>query len=188
MIIAVFPGQGSQTPGFLRSWLEHEGVRARLEQFSQWAEVDLVEAGTEADAESIRDTRIAQPLIVAASLVSWELLAARTPLAFGGVAGHSVGEFAALTAAGVIDAETAMRLVGIRGRAMADAASLADTGMSAVIGGDQAVVEATRPPSKPASPTSTSPPPTSTVADRSSPPAPPKPWRHSAPSLPRERA
>ena len=136
VIIAVFPGQGSQTPGFLRSWLEHEGVRARLEQFSQWAEVDLVEAGTEADAESIRDTRIAQPLIVAASLVSWELLAARTPLAFGGVAGHSVGEFAALTAAGVIDAETAMRLVGIRGRAMADAASLADTGMSAVIGGD----------------------------------------------------
>ena len=142
VIIAVFPGQGSQTPGFLRSWLEHEGVRARLEQFSQWAEVDLVEAGTEADAESIRDTRIAQPLIVAASLVSWELLAARTPLAFGGVAGHSVGEFAALTAAGVIDAETAMRLVGIRGRAMADAASLADTGMSAVIGGDQTAVEA----------------------------------------------
>lgn len=142
VIVAVFPGQGSQTPGFLGPWLDIDGVRARIEQFSEWADVDLIEAGTEADAETIRDTRIAQPLIVASSLLSWELLLQRTPLRFGGVAGHSVGEFAALTAAGVIDAEAALRLVGIRGRAMADAAALAETGMSAVIGGDQAVVEA----------------------------------------------
>lgn len=142
VIIAVFPGQGSQTPGFLRSWLDLEGARARLEQFSQWAEVDLIAAGTDADAETIRDTRIAQPLIVAASLLSWERLSQRTPVAFSGVAGHSVGEFAALAAAGVIDAEAALRLVGIRGRAMADAAALTETGMSAIIGGDQSVVEA----------------------------------------------
>ncbi len=142
VIIAVFPGQGSQTPGFLEPWLEIEGVRPRLEQFSQWAEVDLIEAGTEADAEAIRDTRVAQPLIVAASLLSWELLTARHPRGFDGVAGHSVGEFAALAAAGVIEPEDALRLVGIRGRAMADAASLTETGMSAVIGGDQSAVEA----------------------------------------------
>ena len=141
VIIALFPGQGSQTPGFLRPWLERDGVRARLDQFSQWAEVDLIEAGTEADAETIRDTRIAQPLIVAASVLSWELFTQSASAPVDGVAGHSVGEFAALAAAGVIDAETALRLVGIRGRAMADAASLADTGMRAVIGGDQAVVE-----------------------------------------------
>lgn len=144
MIIAVFPGQGSQTPGFLTPWLELDGVRDRLSQFSEWSGVDLVEAGTDADADAdaIRDTRVAQPLIVAASLLSWELLQERSPASFGGVAGHSVGEFAALAAAGVIDAETALTLVGIRGRAMADAAALSETGMSAVIGGDQAAVEA----------------------------------------------
>ncbi|BDV30682.1 ACP S-malonyltransferase [Microbacterium terricola] len=139
-MIAVFPGQGSQTPGFLVPWLELDGARERLEAYSEWSGVDLVAAGTEWDADRIRDTRIAQPLIVAASLLSWNALSDRSGIS--GVAGHSVGEFAAAAAAGILSEEDALRLVGIRGRAMAEAAAAAQTGMSAVLGGDeQAVVD-----------------------------------------------
>ncbi|CAN7289624.1 ACP S-malonyltransferase [Microbacterium sp. LjRoot45] len=142
MIIAVFPGQGSQTPGFLTPWLELEGARERLERYSELAEVDLVAAGTEWDADRIRDTQVAQPLIVAASLLSWHALDAATAIAPAGVAGHSVGEIAALVASGAISDDDGMRLVGIRGRAMAGAAAAEQTGMSAVLGGDQDAVVA----------------------------------------------
>lgn len=137
VLIAVFPGQGSQTPGFLAPWLEIEGARDRLAAYSAWSGVDLIAAGTEWDADRIRDTQVAQPLIVAASLLSWGALADRSAIA--GVAGHSVGEFAAAAAAGVLSEEDALRLVGIRGRAMAEAAAAEQTGMSAIIGGDEAV-------------------------------------------------
>jgi [acyl-carrier-protein] S-malonyltransferase len=139
-MIAVFPGQGSQTPGFLTPWLELDGARERLAAYSDWAGVDLIAAGTEWDADRIRDTQVAQPLIVAASLLSWNALDDRTAVA--GVAGHSVGEFAAAAAAGILSDEDALRLVGIRGRAMAEAAAVEQTGMSAVIGGDEASVVA----------------------------------------------
>lgn len=138
MTIAVFPGQGSQSPGFLTPWLESDGAADRLAQYSEWSGVDLAAAGTDWDADRIRDTQVAQPLIVAASLLSWNSLPDRDRIV--GVAGHSVGEFAAAAAAGVISEESALTLVGIRGRAMAEAAAAAQTGMSAVIGGDEASV------------------------------------------------
>ena len=138
MRIAVFPGQGSQSPGFLAPWLDVDGTRDRLAQYSEWSGVDLVAAGTEWDADRIRDTQVAQPLIVAASLLSWNALPDRERV--GGVAGHSVGEFAAAAAAGILSEQAALTLVGIRGRAMAEAAAAAETGMSAVIGGDEASV------------------------------------------------
>ena len=140
VIIAVFPGQGSQSPGFLAPWLEREGAAQRLQQYSDWAGVDLVAAGTEWDADRIRDTQVAQPLIVAASLLSWNALEDRENVV--GVAGHSVGEFAAAAAAGILSEEDALRLVGLRGRAMAEAAGAQESGMSAVIGGDEATVVA----------------------------------------------
>ncbi|MBB2974488.1 [acyl-carrier-protein] S-malonyltransferase [Microbacterium endophyticum] len=140
MIIALFPGQGSQTPGFLSPWLEIAGARERLVEFSDAAGVDLIAAGTEWDADRIRDTAVAQPLIVAASILSFEALGQRAPVAFDGMAGHSVGEVAALVASGVLSAVDGMALVGIRGRSMAEAATSADTGMSAVIGGVEADV------------------------------------------------
>lgn len=139
MIITVFPGQGAQTPGFLTPWLEIPGVREDLERYSENAQVDLIAAGTEWDADRIRDTSVAQPLIVAASLVSYRALTAGGARP-DGVAGHSVGEVAALVAAGVLSDTAGMTLVGIRGRAMAEAAAVEQTGMSAVLGGDQDAV------------------------------------------------
>lgn len=138
MRIAVFPGQGSQSPGFLTPWIESDGAGDTLAQYSEWSGVDLVAAGTEWDADRIRDTQVAQPLIVAAGLLSWNALPDRDGVT--GVAGHSVGEFTAAAAAGVLSEQAALTLVGIRGRAMAEAAAAAETGMSAVIGGDETSV------------------------------------------------
>lgn len=140
MIVYACPGQGSQTPGFLSPWLELDGVAEQLAAYSEAAEVDLIAHGTESDADTIRDTRIAQPLIVAASLIAERQLLERAGRRPDGIAGHSVGELAALVGAGVISADAAMRLVGVRGRAMADAAAQTPTGMSAVLGGDEEAV------------------------------------------------
>lgn len=140
MIVVACPGQGSQTPGFLAPWLELDGVAEQLAAYSQAAGLDLALHGTESDADTIRDTRVAQPLIVAASLIATDQLQRRSGRRPDGIAGHSVGELAALSGAGVIGADSAMRLVGIRGRAMADAAAQTPTGMSAVLGGDAEAV------------------------------------------------
>ncbi len=134
MIVVVCPGQGSQTPGFLSPWLELKGAAERLAAYSDAAGVDLVAHGTVSDADTIRDTKVAQPLIVAASLLAWHALGEAADRA-GGLAGHSVGELAALAAAGVVSDDIALRIVGHRGRAMAEAAALEPTGMSAVVGG-----------------------------------------------------
>ena len=140
MIVVVAPGQGSQTPGFLAPWITDPVHRERLERYSDAAGIDLVKHGTVSNAETIRDTSIAQPLIVAASLVSAAAVLDRRRDRVGAVAGHSVGEFAAAAIAGVISDDDALRLVRERGLAMADAAAAVPTGMSAVLGGDEAAL------------------------------------------------
>ncbi|MFC7765202.1 ACP S-malonyltransferase [Leucobacter soli] len=135
MIVVACPGQGSQTPGFLSEWLEDNGARDFLGLASERAGIDLLAHGTTSDADTIRDTKVAQPLIVAASLLAWRALSARASLDAVGVAGHSVGEFAAAAASGVLSEDDALELVGVRGRAMAEAATREPTGMSAVVGG-----------------------------------------------------
>ncbi|UOW00604.1 ACP S-malonyltransferase [Agrococcus sp. SCSIO52902] len=141
MIVIVAPGQGSQKPGFLSPWLELPGVPERLAALGEAAGVDLVQHGTVSDADTIRDTLVAQPLIVAAGILALDALGESASLA-GGVAGHSVGEITAAVAAGVLEAEDAMALVGERARAMADAAAETPTGMAAVLGADEAALEA----------------------------------------------
>jgi [acyl-carrier-protein] S-malonyltransferase len=139
MLAIVAPGQGAQTPGFLTPWLDLPNVEDRLRWLSACAGIDLVHYGTEADAETIRDTAVAQPLLVAAGLVAALELFPHPSDAFhvvGAAAGHSVGEVTAAAGTGVISAEQAMVLVRERGRAMADAAALKPTGMTAVLGGD----------------------------------------------------
>ena len=138
MIVIVAPGQGSQTPGFLQPWLELPGAREQLGGISEGAGIDLIAHGTTSDADTIRDTKIAQPLIVAAGILTLNaLLTAGRREKVGGVAGHSVGEVTAAAAAGILGEADAVAFVSERGRAMADAAALEPTGMSAVIGGDE---------------------------------------------------
>lgn len=139
MIVIACPGQGSQTPGFLAPWVAEPVFRDQLAGMSQAIGMDLTRHGTVSDADTIRDTRVAQPLIVAAGLLALSvLLADGRRHRIGGVAGHSVGEVTAAAAAGILAQADAMTLVAERGRVMADAAALVPTGMSAVIGGDEA--------------------------------------------------
>lgn len=140
MILLAAPGQGAQTPGFLRPWLEVPGVADRLAWWSAVTGLDLVRYGTEADAEEIRDTAVAQPLLVAAALAAHGALYEDDATAPDAVAGHSVGELAAAAIAGVLSPESALVLVRERGRAMAEAAAVTETGMTAVLGGDASEV------------------------------------------------
>jgi [acyl-carrier-protein] S-malonyltransferase len=155
MLLLAAPGQGAQAPGFLGPWLDLPGFADRLEAWSELAGCDLIRCGTTASAEQIRDTAIAQPLLVATAIAATEQLAGgpvmltpgatpQPPLGIGtqsvAVAGHSVGELGAGTIAGVITPRDAMKLVRVRARAMAAAAAVEETGMTAVLGGDEQVV------------------------------------------------
>jgi [acyl-carrier-protein] S-malonyltransferase len=142
MLALLAPGQGSQTPGMLASWLELPGAAERLAAWSDISGLDLVRLGTTATAEEITDTAVTQPLVVAATLLAHEELTKRGLLSRVDtvVAGHSVGEIAAYAIAGVISADDAVKLAATRGAEMAKACAVEPTGMSAVLGGDEAEV------------------------------------------------
>ncbi|QCX76362.1 Malonyl CoA-acyl carrier protein transacylase [Streptomyces sp. YIM 121038] len=136
MLVLVAPGQGAQTPGFLTPWLDLPGAADRLAAWSDAIGLDLVHYGTQADADAIRDTAVAQPLLVAAGLLSAQALGDIRP---GAVAGHSVGEITAAAYAGVLSEDAALGFVRKRGLAMAEAAAVTQTGMAALLGGDPEV-------------------------------------------------
>ena len=145
MLAIVAPGQGSQTPGFLTPWIEHFAqfgpqIPEMVSHWSQICGVDLNHLGTNADADEIRDTANAQPLLLLGALTGAGALFAGNDEAISVVAGHSVGEIAAATFAKILNADDAFKLVSTRGREMAKAAAISKTGMSAVLGGDRQTV------------------------------------------------
>ncbi|MFB0617148.1 ACP S-malonyltransferase [Streptomyces sp. AGS-58] len=139
MLVLVAPGQGAQTPGFLTPWLDLPGAADRVAAWSDALGLDLAHYGTQADADAIRDTAVAQPLLVAAGILSAAALGDMSEIAPGAVAGHSVGEITAAVFTGVLDDTAALGLVRTRGLAMADAATVTETGMAALLGGDPEV-------------------------------------------------
>jgi [acyl-carrier-protein] S-malonyltransferase len=140
MLVIAAPGQGAQTPGFLAPWLEFPGVAERIGAWSELTECDLIRYGTTGDADEIRDTAVAQPLLVAAAMAAAGVLGVAARVPDGIVAGHSVGELAAGAIGGIVTSDDAMRLIGVRARAMAKAAAAESTSMTAVLGGDEADV------------------------------------------------
>jgi [acyl-carrier-protein] S-malonyltransferase len=142
VIALLAPGQGSQTEGMLSPWLEQPGAEDQLTLWSKASGLDLVRLGTTASTEEITDTAVTQPLVVATTLLAHQELTRRGLLAGAEliVAGHSVGEIAAYAIAGVLGADDAVALAATRGAEMAKACAIEPTGMSAVLGGDEAEV------------------------------------------------
>jgi len=137
VLAIIAPGQGSQTPGMLNSWIQDPSLKDLLLSWSDAIGLDLLHLGTNADAEEIKDTANAQPLIVAASLLGAHALGIKN---FAVTSGHSVGELAAAALSGAISESDALRIVRTRGVEMAKAAAVSPSGMSAVLGGDRAEV------------------------------------------------
>ena len=137
MLAIIAPGQGSQTPGMLNSWIQDPSLKDLLLSWSDAIGLDLLHLGTDADAEEIKDTANAQPLIVAASLLGAHALGIKN---FAVTSGHSVGELAAAALSGAISESDALRIVRTRGLEMAKAAATSPSGMSAILGGDRAEV------------------------------------------------
>jgi [acyl-carrier-protein] S-malonyltransferase len=142
VIALLAPGQGSQTEGMLSPWLDLPGAADQLDIWSKASGLDLVRLGTTASTEEITDTTVTQPLVVAATLLAHQELTKRGLLEDADlvVAGHSVGEIAAYAIAGVMAADDAVALAATRGAEMAKACAIEPTGMSAVLGGDEAEV------------------------------------------------
>ena len=137
MLALIAPGQGSQTPGMLDSWMQDPISKSFLTKWSADIDLDLVRLGTTAEADEIKDTANAQPLIVANSLLAAHSLGIKN---YSVVTGHSVGELAAAALSGAISESDALRLVRTRGIQMAKAAATTPAGMSAVLGGDRSEV------------------------------------------------
>jgi [acyl-carrier-protein] S-malonyltransferase len=137
VLAIIAPGQGSQTPGMLNSWIQDPTLKKLIATWSETIDLDLLHLGTTADADEIKDTANAQPLIVVTSLLGAHALGIKK---FAVTSGHSVGELAAAALSGAISEIDALRIVRTRGIEMAKAAATSPSGMSAILGGDRTEV------------------------------------------------
>ena len=141
LLVIVAPGQGAQTPVMFEPWMEQVAFQSVVKEASESTGLDLQYLGTKADAEEIRATKNAQPLLVTSALASYKAIAEKLDLPSSTlIAGHSVGEIAALAISGTLSYKDAFRLVSARANAMQDAAEQSDTSMAAVLGGDRETV------------------------------------------------
>lgn len=137
----LFPGQGSQAVGML-SALDDARVRATFDEASQALGWDLADLVTNGPVEALNQTARTQPALLAAGVAVWRLWQAQNLPAPVALAGHSLGEYTALVAAGSLDFGDALRLVELRGKLMQAAVPEGVGGMAAVVGLDDAAVEA----------------------------------------------
>lgn len=141
LLVIVAPGQGAQTPGMFHSWLSDESFRSLVNEASAAIGIDLEYLGTRAEAEEIRETKNAQPLLVTSALGAFTLLGSKMkPPSSTLVSGHSVGEIVSLAMSGVLSFTDAFRLVAARAHAMHEATQRTHTSMAAVLGGERDVV------------------------------------------------
>ncbi|HEU4663262.1 MAG TPA: ACP S-malonyltransferase [Dokdonella sp.] len=138
----VFPGQGSQSIGMLAELAElHAGVRETFAEASDGAGVDLWALSQGGPEAMLNRTEYTQPALLAAGAAVWRLWQANGGATPSHLAGHSLGEYTALVASGVLSLRDAAHLVRIRGQAMQDAAPDGVGAMAAVLGADDALVE-----------------------------------------------
>ncbi|WOS38202.1 Malonyl CoA-acyl carrier protein transacylase [Oligella urethralis] len=136
----VFPGQGSQSVGMLDSWASNDAVKAVMDEASQALAQDLHRLAAEGPAEALNLTTNTQPIMLAASYAMYQAYLSAGGAAPEVVAGHSLGEYTALTAAGSLSLSDAVRLVRIRADAMQSAVPVGEGGMAAILGLDDDAV------------------------------------------------
>jgi len=138
----VFPGQGSQSVGMLDAWGDHSVVRAVLDEASQALQEDIGALIREGSKEALALTTNTQPVMLVAGVAAYRVWMAEVGIAPQAVAGHSLGEYAALVAAGAMTLADAVPLVRLRGQAMQEAVPVGQGAMAAILGMDPAQVAA----------------------------------------------
>jgi [acyl-carrier-protein] S-malonyltransferase len=136
----VFPGQGSQSVGMLDAWGDHPAVRQTLEEASAALGEDLARLIHEGPKEALELTTNTQPVMLTAAIACWRAWRAEGGAEPAAVAGHSLGEYSALVAAGALSLADALPLVRFRAQAMQQAVPVGTGAMAAILGLDAEVV------------------------------------------------
>lgn len=132
----VFPGQGSQAVGMLDAWGDHPAVRRTLEEASSALGEDVAQLIAAGPKEQLDLTTNTQPVMLTAGIACWRAWLAEGGPAPAGVAGHSLGEYTALVAAGALSLADALPLVRFRAQAMQEAVPVGQGAMAAILGLD----------------------------------------------------
>lgn len=138
----VFPGQGSQTVGMMATYGDSEVVRATFAEASEAIDQDLWQLLADGPAEALAQTVNTQPVMLAAGIAVYRLWLDKGGSLPAVLAGHSLGEYSALVAAGVIDFKDAVPLVRLRASAMQEAVPAGDGAMAAILGLDDEQIAA----------------------------------------------